>query len=121
MTRSDAGLSAAICAHVAGQTYERLPAGARHAAKRALLDAVGVMAGASGLAPEIAPFASLARAAGGGPCTLLGYRDGAPPALAALANGAAAHALDFEDVFDRAPCHPNSAAVPAALAIAQGF
>ena len=122
MTRSDAGLSAAICAHVAGQSYERLPASARHAAKRALLDATGVMAAASGLAPETLPFAALARAAGaGGPCTLLGHGDRVQPPLAALANGAAAHALDFEDVFDRAPCHPNSSAIPAALAIAQGY
>jgi len=39
--------------------------------------------------------------------------------MAAFANGSMAHALDFEDVHDRAPVHPNAASVPAALAVAE--
>jgi 2-methylcitrate dehydratase PrpD len=122
MTATEAELSDAVCRHVAGQSYDRLPAATRHAAKRVLLDATGVMAAASGLSPECRPFVALARATGGGgPCTLLGHVDRLQPPMAAFANGAMAHALDFEDAFDRAPCHPNASAVPAALAIVQGY
>jgi 2-methylcitrate dehydratase PrpD len=39
---------------------------------------------------------------------------------AVLANGAGAHALDFEDAYDGAPIHPNAACVPVALALAGG-
>ncbi|HEM61672.1 MAG TPA: MmgE/PrpD family protein, partial [Chloroflexi bacterium] len=45
----------------------------------------------------------------------------APAPLAALANGSMAHALDFEDVHDNAPVHPNAATVPAALAVAESM
>jgi 2-methylcitrate dehydratase PrpD len=50
-------------------------------------------------------------AAGDGPCSILGTGlRGAP--MAALANGALAHALDYEDAFDRAPAHPTPALFP---------
>ena len=38
---------------------------------------------------------------------------------AVLANGALAHALDFEDAYDVAPSHPNAAVVPVAIGLAQ--
>jgi 2-methylcitrate dehydratase PrpD len=41
--------------------------------------------------------------------------------MAAFANGAMAHALDFEDAHDLALVHPNAATVPAALAIAESI
>ncbi len=122
MSASRAGLSDAVCAHIAQASYEDLPTASRDAAKRALLDATGVMIAASGASEDVVPFIRLARAAGGeGPCALLGFEATVSPPLAAFANGAMAHALDFEDAFDRAPCHPNAAAVPAALAIAQAY
>jgi 2-methylcitrate dehydratase PrpD len=115
-------LSDVVCRHVAGQSYEALSPKTRQAAKRVLLDATGVIAAASGLSTEVAPFVALARASSrDGPCTLLGFGDRLQPPMAAFANGAMAHALDFEDAFDGAPCHPNAAAVPAALAIAQAY
>jgi 2-methylcitrate dehydratase PrpD len=116
------GLSDAIAEHVATARYDDLSPAARHAAKRALLDATGVMVAASGLCPEVAPFIALARSTGrGGACTLLGFGDCVQAPQAAFANGAMAHALDFEDAFDRAPAHPNAAAVPAAIALAQAY
>lgn len=113
-------LSDRVSAHVADQTYAGLPEATRSAAKRALLDATGVMIAASGLSPDVAPFIELARKTGGhGKCTLFGYPDRLQPVAAALAGGAMAHALDFEDVFDRAPCHPNASAIPALIALTQ--
>lgn len=112
-------ISDAICAHVAGARFHALPAATVEAAKRVLLDATGVMLGASGMAPEARPFIELAAGQGSGPGTILGTGRTASAPLAALANGAMAHALDYEDAFDLAPGHPNASLVPALLALAQ--
>lgn len=110
--------SDAIAAHVAGLAFDRLPAATVTAAKHVLLDAVGVMLGASGLAEEPRAFVALARGSPG-PCAILGTGETAAAPLAALANGAMAHALDYEDAFDLAPGHPNASLVPALIALAQ--
>jgi 2-methylcitrate dehydratase PrpD len=96
-----------------------LPLATRHAAKRVLLDATGVMLAASGMVPEVNGFVALARSMGAGPSRILGTGYRVAPAMAALANGAMAHALDYEDSFDLAPGHPNASLVPALLALAQ--
>jgi 2-methylcitrate dehydratase PrpD len=109
-----------ISAHVSASHYQQVPAEAIDAAKRSLLDAIGVMLAASALGEGCAAFADLAlQGAGAGECTLLGYGIKAALLPAVLANGALAHALDFEDALDAAPCHPNAALVPVALALAQ--
>jgi len=111
-------LTRKLAAHVARVRYADLPAAAVLSAKRSLLDAIGVSLGASGLEPACAPFAALA-AESNGPCTVLGVRRRAAPLMAAMANGALAHALDYEDAYDGAPVHPNAASVPVALALAE--
>lgn len=111
-------LSAQVCEAIAGLDPAQLPAEAMEAARLALLDATGVMLAASGLSPETMPFRTLA-AATGGPCAVLGTATRTTAPMAALANGAMAHALDFEDAFDRAPGHPNASLVPALIALAQ--
>jgi 2-methylcitrate dehydratase PrpD len=113
-----AELTRQLAAHVARVRYADLPAAAVLAAKRSLLDAIGVSLGASGLEPACAPFAELA-AETSGPCTVLGVQRRSSPLMAALANGALAHALDYEDAYDGAPVHPNAASVPVALALAE--
>lgn len=112
-------LSDVIARHVASATWDSLPEAARDGARRVLLDATGVIYAASGLAPEAAPFIALARANGAGPCSILGIDARVQPLGAALANGALAHAVDYEDAFDRAPAHPNASLVPVLLALAQ--
>lgn len=113
------GLSDLLCDAVAGIEPAALSPSTLRAAKRVLLDATGVMLGASGLAPEVAPFVALAQGGGVGPCAILGTGLSAGPGLAALANGAMAHALDYEDAFDLRPGHPNASLVPALIALAQ--
>lgn len=113
-----AELTRTLAAHVARVRYADLPAAAVVSARRSLLDAIGVSLGASGLEPACAPFAALA-AESSGPCTVLGAQLRASPLMAALANGALAHALDYEDAYDGAPVHPNAASVPVALALAE--
>ena len=121
MTSPGANLSLAIAEHVAGATYAQLPPAAVEAAKLSLLDAIGVSVAAGTLAEGCEPFAALAREQGGGDpvCTILGFGDRVSPSFAAFANGALAHALDFEDSHDEAFVHPNAALVPVLLAVAE--
>ncbi len=113
----DKAISATIAAHFAGLTHDALPDATRHATRRALLDAVGVTLGATGLGADAAPYRRHAEATPG-PSRLIGFDGASTPALAALANGALAHQLDFGDTFDAGPAHPNAALVPALLALA---
>ncbi len=54
-------------------------------------------------------------------CTLIASAAGARPLEAALVNGAAGHALDFDDVSARMAGHPTAPVAPAALALAQAI
>ena len=113
-------VSARIAHHVAGTTAEDIPDAALEAAKRSLLDAIGVSVAASGLAPECLPFVRLARAEGAAPvCSVLGLDERTSPSAAVFANGAFAHALDFEDAHDPSLSHPNAQTVPVLLALAE--
>jgi hypothetical protein len=90
------------------------PAAARSAAARALLDTIGVtLAGASQPAARIVQ--RVIEADGRGPCRVLGTALCASAGNAALANGTAAHALDYDDIFvSPAPSAPLVAAALAA-------
>jgi len=91
------------------------PAAARHRALMAVCDTAGVM-----LAGAIEPAATMARQMtveeSRGDCRILGSRETAGPAGAALANGVAAHALDYDDMCFVSLAHPSAPLVAAALA-----
>jgi 2-methylcitrate dehydratase PrpD len=94
------------------------PAEARAGAGRALLDTVGVtLAGAS--QPAACIVQRVIDADGGGPCRVLGTALSASPGNAALANGTAAHALDYDDMCFVSLAHPSAPLVSAALAAAE--
>lgn len=115
-----AGLSGRLADHLEQARWDTLPPEAVLGAKRALLDALGVSLAATRLGEGCGVFLDMAAADGGAPLsTILGRAVKVPPAQAAFANGALAHAMDFEDTHDRSATHPNSATVPAALAIAE--
>ncbi len=110
-------ISAILARHV--RTAD-VPADARATTRRAVIDAIGVMTAASGLGEGCDAFAALAQDCGeGGRCTMLGFDIRTSPVMAAFANGAMAHAMDFEDTHDATLVHPHAAVVPAALAIAE--
>lgn len=114
------GLSRRIARHIAQTRYADLPVTTIAATKASLLDALGVMMAATTLGEGTQAFADLAIATGGpAESTLIGRGQRVPMLMAALANGALAHAIDFEDGHDAAPVHPNAAQIPAALALAQ--
>ncbi len=78
---------------------------------------MGVMlAGAAEAAPR-AVHAAVAGWGGGSAWTATGERLAAP--WAALINGTAAHAQDYDDVLSPAMSHPSAALVPAILALAE--
>ncbi|MBW2408963.1 MAG: MmgE/PrpD family protein [Deltaproteobacteria bacterium] len=114
--------SAILAEHAANTVYEDLPAKAVEMTKMSLLDALGVTLAAGGLCPECEAFVEIAMETGGkNESTILGFGAQVPAHMAAFANGAMAHALDFEDAHDLALVHPNAAAVPAALATAESI
>ncbi len=56
---------------------------------------------------------------GDGSSTVIGNGARTTPAMAAFANGAAAHAFELDDVHEEAISHPGAVVVPAALALAE--
>jgi len=87
--------------------------------RRAALDTLGVMlAGAA--EPAAASVRAVARAEGGTPlCTVIGTSLRAAPTWAALANGTAAHAHDFDDTNFALLGHPSAPLLATALACAE--
>jgi len=84
-------LSALIAGHLARSDFEKIPGTAVTAAKRAILDGLGVMLAASGCSDDIQPFVELARAYRGLPqASIFGFADRVGLPMAALANGAMA-------------------------------
>jgi 2-methylcitrate dehydratase PrpD len=96
-------------------TAAEVPGAARVRAATAVLDTVGVaLAGAVEPAARIVQ-ATIGTAADEG-CTVFGVTRRAAGTDAALANGTAAHALDYDDMCFVSLAHPSAPLVPAALA-----
>src|SRR5215471_21081173 len=91
------------------------PPAARAIATRALVDTVGVtLAGASEPVGRIVQ--QVVAADGAGPCRILGTALRSTASSAALANGTAAHAHDYDDMCFVSLAHPSCALVPSILA-----
>jgi 2-methylcitrate dehydratase PrpD len=105
--------------HVANARFDDLAEGAVEAAKKSILDIVGVTLAGSGMEPAVRGVADLVLDAGGRQeASLLGFGGKVPAQSAAFANGVMAHCLDFDD---QTPwgAHPDSSVVPAVLALAE--
>ena len=84
-----------------------------------IADTIAVaIAGSREQAPRLA-MAALGAEHEQGPCLLLGLGRRTGPLTAALVNGTAAHALDFDDVNDTLGGHPSAPLVPALLALGE--
>ena len=117
--RLDDDYSLRLCQQLARWRYEDLPADVVHMLKLFLIDTLGVIGGAAN-APGIRELnRRLSKWETAGSATgLIGKRHYSPPS-AALANGAAAHALDFDDQHDPARVHTNCVVLPTLLATAE--
>ena len=108
-----------LAARAGAVTVETMPAEARRIASRAFADTIGVaLAGCKAgfldgieRALDIAPDA--------GPATKIGRAGSCNALQAAIINGTAAHALDFDDCSTTMGGHPSAPVVPALLALAQ--
>lgn len=112
-------LSHDLARFAAETRYSDLPAPVVEAAKKSILDTIGVMLGASGMEPAVKPIIALVTEAGGKQeATIFGFGGRVPAAAAALANGTLAHGLDYDS---QTPwgAHPDSSLVPAVFALAE--
>jgi 2-methylcitrate dehydratase PrpD len=97
--------------------YEGLPAEAVHAAKVGILDTVGVtLAGAREDAARIVE--GVAARGASGPSLIFGSSRRTGPLEAALVNGTASHALDYDDMTNHLGGHPSAPILPALFALA---
>jgi 2-methylcitrate dehydratase PrpD len=111
-------------ARMLGEWAERLraedvPAAVTGNAALRVLDTIGcaLAAGKEEHAPAVLRLAS--RWGGPGLCTIWGSALTAAPPQAALANGALAHGLDFDDTHADSVCHASAVLVPTVLALAE--
>lgn len=113
------GISRRFCDAVAAWSYDDIPDDVVRTVKLFMLDTFGVIGGAA-RAPGIAEVNQrLARWDRDGSATSLVTGNRLSPPHAALANGAAAHALDFDDMHDPARIHGFCVILPALLAAAE--
>ncbi len=108
-----------LAIRIADLEYGDLPDRAVHWAKVGILDTVGVaVAGADEECVTILEKAMPADA-GGGPCQLFGKAGRRGPLDAALINGTACHAHDFDDCNNTLGGHPSAPILPALFALAE--
>ena len=119
MVAADVDVVSHLAHHAAGTSYDALPPPAVEAAKKSILDTLGVILAASGTEPAVRGVIDLVRETGGTPeSTVLAFGDRVPALMAAFANGAMAHCLDFDDQTPWGQ-HSASSIVPAAFAVAE--
>src|SRR5215210_3595348 len=113
------GLTRDLAARASAVSYDALPDDVRELARQCVLDYYGVaLAGADD--PLVAMLLDELAEAGGNPqASLIGHSARLPALSAALVNGAAGHALDYDDVNLAMPGHPSVAILPGLLALAE--
>ncbi len=117
--RAGAGLTRALAEQARGVRLENIPEQIRTWARQCILDYLGCAV--AGSADELVAIllAEMQEQGGSETATVLGHRGRLPAASAAIVNGAASHALDFDDVNLAMPGHPSVAILPALLALAE--
>lgn len=111
-------LSQQLAARIVAATYEDLPVLALDNAKTVILDTLGcTLAGAREAAVET--LIQTPELAVRGHVSLVGRSERLDPLSAALVNGCAAHALDFDDVNTAMGGHPSAPLLAALLAAAE--
>jgi len=102
-----------------GIRYDEIPQEARETAHHCLLDFLGVaLAGSQEPLAEIL-IEEVVRGEGASEAGIIGRPERATRLTAALVNGAAGHALDFDDTHTTMTGHPSGPVLPALLALAE--
>ena len=111
----------ALAERISQVTYDRLPSAAVAVAKRGILDTVGVtLAGANDETTAVVGNV-LRKTASPGPALIFGGSERIDVLNAALINGTASHALDFDDCSNTLGGHPSAPILPGLWAIAPGL
>lgn len=99
MTTADQrDLSLHMAEFFANVRYEDLPPDAVEGAKKSILDSFGICLAASGREPAAQALVEFVLESGGKPeSSVFGYGGKVPAVMAALANGAMIHSLDYDD------------------------
>lgn len=122
--RSDAhhaiGVTRALAEFCTGLRPSSIPAAVVERTKDLLLDHLGVALFGSTL-PWSQSVRKVVAEEGARPQSTLYGWGRATPRGAALANGAAAHAIEYDDTHDEAMQHPGCVVIPAALAIGEAL
>jgi 2-methylcitrate dehydratase PrpD len=114
-----AELTEALALHAAQLDYKALPEEVREVARQCVLDYLGVaVAGARDPLVRIV-LDEMAEAGGSAQASVIGHALKLPALSAALVNGAAGHALDYDDYNAAMPGHPSVAILPGLLALAE--
>jgi len=112
-------LTGALAERTAGLGFDDLPAPVCELARQCVLDYLGCAVAGAG-DPLVRLLLDEVAEAGGTPqASVIGHRVRLPALAVALVNGAAGHALDYDDVNLAMPGHPSVAILPGLLALAE--
>lgn len=100
------------------ETPDSWPAAALDSAHRQFIDVIAVSVPGAADAATRTVFDTV-KGWGDGPATAIGFGARLAAPWAALVNGTAAHALDYDDNFDPAKAHASAVLAPAILALAE--
>ena len=110
----------ALADRICGVTFETLPREAVATAKLGILDTAGVTLAGSTEETTAVVLRTLRKTAARGPALVFGTGERIDALSAALINGVAAHALDFDDCSNTLGGHPSAPILPALWAIGAG-
>lgn len=117
--KSPLGTTAILATYAAGLSYEDLPAEMHEALKQLFLDTLGTTLAGSTLGVGCREVLEIVRSSGGFPeSTVLGFGEKVPAVMAALANGAMGHALNY-DATGAEGGHLGVTALAAPLAVSE--
>jgi 2-methylcitrate dehydratase PrpD len=108
-----------LSAYVATESFDKLPEATVRAARGAIVDTLGVMLAGSAEVTAARVRALIAHRRGSAEATIVGTALRGSVEDAALANGTAAHALDYDDVQASLSGHPSAPILPAVLALGE--
>jgi 2-methylcitrate dehydratase PrpD len=112
-------LTESLALRAAELGYEVLPEAVREVARQCILDYLGVAVAGAGDPLVKIVLDEMAEAGGAEQASVVGHAARLPALSAALVNGAAGHALDYDDYNAAMPGHPTVAILPGLLALAE--
>lgn len=109
-----------IARNIAVTNYSAIPKEAVESTKRSILDTLGLMVAGSGIEPKCRDIVEFVKDVGGRKeSSILVFGGKVPAMMAAFANGAMSHVLNYDDFVPEAFLHPTSPTLAAAFAVAE--